>query len=142
MIKQLEDSQIEEVMGIWLKTTISAHSFIPKEYWIENYNFVKNKYIPSSKTFIYKEDGKIQGFISIVEESFIGALFVAKDHQRQGIGKMLLNYCKSIYKSLDLCVYVENINAVNFYKSCGFNIKKEQKNDDSGFIEYLMLWES
>ncbi|MCY6959525.1 N-acetyltransferase [Clostridium brassicae] len=140
MIKELEEFEIEAIMDIWLKTNITAHSFIPEQYWIKNYSLVKEEYIPISITFIYKEDSVIKGFISIIDNSFIGALFVLENYQGQGIGKKLLNYCKSIYSSLELAVYIENISSVNFYKHCGFVIKKEQQNEDSGFMEYIMSW--
>jgi putative acetyltransferase len=140
MIKELDDFYAKEVMDIWLKTNISAHSFIPEQYWLKNYDVVKNEYIPVSKTFIYEEDSRVKAFISIVNSEFVGALFVLKDCQGQGIGKKLLNYCKELYSSLELCVYQENINAVNFYKSCDFVIVKEQINEDSGYMEYLMRW--
>jgi putative acetyltransferase len=139
-IRQLDNSQIEEVMDIWLKTNITAHSFIPEQYWMENYNVVKNRYIPHSDTFVYEEKNIVKAFISIINNSFIGALFVLNDCQGQGIGRQLLNYCKSLYPCLELCVYKENRSAVEFYKHCGFIIKKEQPNEDSGYIEYLMEW--
>lgn len=140
MIKQLENTEIEEVMNIWLKTNITAHSFIPEKYWIENYNVVKEEYIPISTTFIYKEDNVIKAFISIMNNSFIGALFVLKDYQGKDIGRKLLNYSKSLYSSLELGVYADNISAVNFYKHCGFVVRTEQVNEDSGFMEYTMSW--
>ncbi|KZL91500.1 N-acetyltransferase [Clostridium magnum] len=140
MIKRLESFEIEEVMDIWLETNISAHSFIPKNYWIKNYNIVKEQYLPVSTTFVYKENDIIKGFISIVDDSFIGALFVLEEYHRQGIGKKLVNYCKSQYSTLELGVYTENISAVNFYKDCDFLIKKEQINEDSSYKEYIMSW--
>lgn len=140
MIKQLESFEIEEVMNIWLKTNITAHSFISEQYWIKNYNVVKEEYMPISTTFVYKEDGIIKAFISIINNSFIGALFVLKDYQGQGIGRKLLDHCKSLYSSLELGVYEENMDAVNFYRNCGFVIRKKQINEDSGFMEYIMSW--
>lgn len=140
MIKQLEAFEIKEVMDIWLKTNISAHNFIPREYWIENYKLVEEEYLPASTTFIYRENDIIKGFISIIDSSFIGALFVLEDYQRQGIGKDLINYCKALYSSLKLGVYKENTAAVNFYRNCGFIVEKEQNNEDSGYEEYVMSW--
>jgi len=57
MIEKLEDHEIKDIMGIWLKTTVTAHSFIPEKYWIESYDKVIEGYIPFSTTFTYKEDG-------------------------------------------------------------------------------------
>lgn len=140
MIKKLDNRYIDDIMDIWLSTNISAHNFISEQYWTKNYDIVKNEYLPISETFVYEEDGKVKGFISIIDNSFIGALFVLEKDQGQGIGKKLIKHCKNIYSSLELCVYVENINAVNFYKGCGFIIVKEQENEDSEFMEYLMKW--
>ncbi|MCM0649067.1 N-acetyltransferase [Clostridium swellfunianum] len=141
MIKKLEVSHIKDIMDIWLKTNITAHSFIPEKYWINNYEVVENEYLPIAQTFIYEEDEEVKAFISIINDSFIGALFVSEKHQGQGVGKKLINYCKDKYASMELCVYKENTNAVNFYKSCSFDIVKEQPNEDSGFTEYVMKWE-
>lgn len=88
-----------------------------------------DEYLPFSTTFIHKEDGIIKGFISIGDNSFIGALFVLEDYQGKGIGRKLLNYCKSLYSSLELNVYLKNKNAVNFYKNCGLVVKSEQPNE-------------
>jgi putative acetyltransferase len=140
MITQLDNSHISNIMDIWLKSNITAHNFIPETYWIRNYDIVKNEYIPISQTFVYEEDNELKAFISIINNSFIGALFVSEEYQGKGIGKKLLNYCKKLYSSLELCVYLDNIHAVNFYKTCGFTIVRKQTNEDSGFIEYLMRW--
>ncbi|WP_411681107.1 N-acetyltransferase [Clostridium thailandense] len=140
MIKQLEAFEIKEVMDIWLKTNVSAHNFMPREYWLENYKNVEEEYLPASTTFIYKENGVIKGFVSIIDNSFIGALFVHEDYQGQGVGEKLVNYCKSLYQGLRLGVYKENISAVNFYRNCGFITEKDQKNEDSGYEEYVMSW--
>lgn len=140
MIKELEKFEIEQVMDIWLNTNITAHNFLPKKYWVNNYDLVKEQYIPMAKNFVYKEDGIIKGFISIIEDSFIGALFVSEKYQGQGIGKKLINHCKSLYDNLQLAVYSNNTPAVNFYKHCGFIIEKEQKNVDSDFMECIMSW--
>lgn len=140
MIKQLETFEIEEIMDIWLKTNITAHSFIEEKYWTKNYNLVKDEYIPIATTFVYKEDGIIKAFISIIDNLFIGALFVLEEYQGQGIGKKLLDHCKALYSNLVLAVYSENISSVDFYKHCDFIVENEQENEDSGFMEYIMKW--
>ncbi|MBL4933748.1 N-acetyltransferase [Clostridium paridis] len=141
MIKELENFEVDEIMDIWLDVNITAHDFIPKQYWINNYEVVKKRYIPAATTFVFKEDNIIKGFISVLDKAFIGALFVLGNCQGCGTGKKLINHCKGIYSSLELGVYSDNVKAISFYKSCGFEIIKEQINEDSGYIEYIMKWE-
>lgn len=137
-IRELRTEEIDEVMRIWLESTVKAHDFIEKEYWEKNYNVVKEVYIPMAETFVYYEDRKIKGFISIIDKEFIGALFVDVQNQGLGIGGKLLDYVKAKYKNVNLAVYKMNEKAVEFYKNNGFKIIKEQENEDSGFVEYIM----
>ena len=138
MIRQLQSKDIDKIMGIWLESTIYAHKFISKEYWNENYNIVKDVYIPMSKTFIYEDNDDIRGFISIINNDFIGALFVEKNYQSQGIGKSLIDYAKNLYDNLSLAVYKENEKALEFYKKMGFKIISENINEDTNCVEYIM----
>lgn len=139
-IHSCRKNDIEKVMDIWLRTNISAHNFIPESYWQDNYSLVRNNYLPSSKSYIYKQNGLIIAFISIVDNFFIGALFVDDRYQSMGVGRKLLDYCKEKYSSLNLSVYADNIRAVQFYKKCDFTIIDEQMNVDSGYKEYTMSW--
>ena len=121
-----------------IKSTIKAHDFISKEYWQNNYNTVKEVYIPMSETFVYKDVQGIKGFISVINNEFIGALFVDIDFQGNGIGKQLIDYAVSKYGKLQLAVYKENKKSVEFYINRGFKIIEEQINDDSKHVEYIM----
>lgn len=138
MIRKSNNKDIDKIMEIWEESTIKAHDFINKDYWKNNYNTVKNQYIPISETFVYDDGEEIKGFISIIDKSFIGALFVNTNHQSLGIGSKLLDYAIKEYKNLSLAVYKDNKKAVVFYNKKGFNIAKEQVDEDSGFKEYIM----
>ena len=138
MIRKLNEADIDKVMDIWMKSTIKAHDFISKEYWQNNYNTVKEVYIPMSETFVYKDVQGIKGFLSVINNEFIGALFVDIDFQGNGIGKQLIDYAVSKYGKLQLAVYKENKKSVEFYINRGFKIIEEQINDDSKHVEYIM----
>ena len=138
MIRKLNEADIDKVMDIWMKSTIKAHDFISKEYWQNNYNTVKEVYIPMSETFVYKDVQGIKGFISVINNEFIGALFVDIDFQGNGIGKQLIDYAVRKYGKLQLAVYKENKKSVEFYINRGFKIIEEQINDDSKHVEYIM----
>jgi putative acetyltransferase len=138
MISKANSSDINYIMEIWKDSTIKAHNFIEREYWETNYDVVKDVYLPIAETFVYEANNKIIGFISIINNDFIGALFVDSNMQGKGIGSKLIDFVKDRYDKLSLAVYKDNINAVNFYKNKRFKIVKEQINEDSGFAEYIM----
>ena len=140
MIRKLQQEDITKVMTIWTKGNFTAHDFIEKDYWLENFNKVKNFYLPNSDTYVYIENEEIKGFISIAKNNHIGALFVKQQYQRKGIGRKLINYCKEKYNSLDLNVYDKNGNAIAFYMAMGFKNIGVQIDESTAEKEYIMEW--
>lgn len=140
MIRELKVSEIDEIMEIWLNSTINAHKFIPKEYWKINYDIVKETYIPRAKTFVYIDDGYIKGFISVINNSYIGALFVKVNEQHKGIGSQLIDYVQGRYKALTLGVYEKNETAVEFYRKMCFNKIGQELNTETEELEIIMGW--
>lgn len=137
MIKKLTLDKLDEVMDIWLNTNIEAHNFISEQYWINNFDLVKEM-IPNADVYIFEEGNIIKGFIGIVEQNYIAGLFVRERYQRQGIGKELLDYCKSKYSYLTLDVFIRNKNALTFYRKNNFEVKKEHFNQQLQELEYTM----
>lgn len=88
MIKSLDNTRIKEILDIWLKTNTTAHNFIPEQYWVNNYNIVESEYMPIATTFIYEDGNIIKGFISIIDDIFIGALFVLEEYQDRALVKV------------------------------------------------------
>ncbi|MGL4338427.1 MAG: GNAT family N-acetyltransferase, partial [Turicibacter sp.] len=71
-IRAFETKDLDKVMSIWKESTILSHQFISKDYWESNYDVVKNVYLPMADTFVYEDDETIKGFISIINNEFIG----------------------------------------------------------------------
>lgn len=140
MIRKFKEEDTTKVMTIWTKGNFQAHDFIEKDYWLLNFNRVKNEYLKQSETYVYTENNEIKGFISLLEGGHIGALFVSSDSQRQGIGRKLINYVKDRYDKLTLQVYEKNIDATLFYVSLGFTNIKIQIDEETGEKEYVMEW--
>lgn len=138
MIRKLTNIDTDKIMDIWLESTVRSHSFISREYWESNYKVVKDVYMPIADTFVYEEEGETKGFISIINNEFIGALFVDVKFQGMGIGSKLIDYSVEKYKKLTLAVYKENKKSVEFYTRKGFKIIEEGLNEDSGYTEYIM----
>ena len=141
MIRKFREEDTVKVMTIWTKGNFEAHSFIDKDYWLLNFNKVKDEYLKRAETYVYVEDDIIKGFISLLDGYFIGALFVKKEYRRQGIGRKLINFVKDKYDKLELQVYEKNVNAMLFYASLGFVNKKIQIDDNTNEKEYVMEWD-
>ena len=96
MIRKFKEEDTTRVMALWTKGNFEAHDFIDKDYWLLNYNEVKEKYLKNAETYVYVKDNEIIGFISLLDDGYIGALFVCRKFQRQGIGHLLLDYAISV----------------------------------------------
>ena len=140
MIRKLQKADINRAADIWLKTNLKAHFFIPEQYWISNYEFVKEM-LPQAEVYVYEDDKMIQGFIGVSDE-YIEGIFVSDEMQSRGIGKILLDYIKDKKDKLQLKVYQKNVRAMSFYQREGFTIQSEEMDEFTREKEYVMNWES
>ena len=140
MIRKMQNTDINRVADIWLKTNLKAHDFIPEQYWISNYELVKEM-MSQAEVYVYEDDKMIQGFIGINDE-YIEGIFVSDEMQSRGIGKMLLDYIKDKKDRLQLKVYQKNVMAMSFYQREGFTIQSEEMDEFTREKEYVMNWES
>lgn len=140
MLRELKEKDIDDVMKIWRDGNFKAHNFISNVYWSDKYKEIQNEYLRNSYTIIYEEDGKIKAFLSVLDNGTIWGLFVIEEIQREGIGRILINYVKDKYESLSLKVYEKNINATMFFRAMGFKKLKSQVNESTSENEYVMEW--
>ena len=138
MIRSFKDADLDDVMQIWLNSNIDAHFFVDEDYGKSNFNSV-SQMISEAEVYVYETGKGIIGFIGVVD-SYIAGLFVKKDFRSQKIGKQLLDYVKTLNKSLLLDVYAENSLAIKFYKREGFQIIDKHINEETNQLEYTMQY--
>ena len=138
MIEELNKKDINKIMDIWLKENKRTHNYISGEYWDNHFEDVK-KEILKAEIYVYKEKEEICGFIGL-SNTYIAGIFVKKEKQSMGIGRKLIQYCKSKYPELMLSVYEKNERARAFYEREGFKIKKEEIDKTTNEKEYVMVW--
>lgn len=143
MIKKIKEEDLTNVMTLWVKGNFKANNFIDKDYWLEIYNNTKENFLKDYKTFVYKENDEILGFISI-DDSEIKAINVRDDQQRRGIGTKLVNYCKeNIYESeIIIKIFEKNMNAIIFFSNLEFKNIKIQLNEKFNEKEYVMQFKN
>lgn len=140
MIRAFKQEDLDTIMNIWLNSNIKFHNFIPKEFWINNYEYVK-KSLPDATIYIFEEDDIIKGFIGIINNNIEG-LFVKEEYQSCGIGRKLLDEIKKSNTTLTLSVFQKNSRALKFYLSNGFNIISTEESPYKNELEYKMRWET
>ena len=102
MIRKWDAKDNLPLLDLWLESTIHAHPFISESYWRDSVAVVRDVYLPAASTWVWERDGELKGFVSVLESRFVGALFVAPDAIRQGIGRALLDEVKQHYAWLSL----------------------------------------
>ena len=140
MIRELRKADINKVANIWLDTNITAHYFIPAQYWQNNFELVKELLLQAT-VYVYEHNQEIQGFIGLNDE-YVEGIFVSDEMQSRGIGKILLDYIKDKKDRLQLKVYQKNVRAMSFYQREGFTIQSESMDEFTREKEYVMNWES
>ena len=138
LIRELRKTDIDRVADIWLDTNLKTHYFISAQYWKSNFELVKELML-QAEVYVYENDQKIQGFTG-VRDKYIEGIFVEDEMQSRGIGRLLLNHIKDKKHKLSLNVYQKNIRAIRFYQREGFEIQREDLDEDTGEKEYVMIW--
>lgn len=92
------------------------------------------------ENWVWEEDGKLLGFVSIMEGRFLAAMFVAPKAVRRGIGKALMQYVQQRYPHLMLEVYQKNQPAIDFYQAQGFHIVDCAWQDETQLPTWIMSW--
>ena len=137
-IERLHPADLQAVMQIWLSGNLQAHAFIPKAYWESNLPLVE-KQLPQSEVYTAKENDLVCGFIGLCG-GHIEGLFVGEACRGQGIGKALLDFAKTKYPVLTLCVYQKNTRAAAFYGHEGFSLERTGTDASTGEPELRMRW--
>lgn len=140
MIRKYQNSDMERVLAIWLEGSKQAHGFVAEDYWQKMLPSVRKYYLPNTESYVFEDKHQIKGFVSTIDDKYVGALFVDPKYQKQRIGSKLMNYLKNIYPELTLKVFAKNEGALRFYKKNGFKIMAEQTDEGTKEQELLLSW--
>ncbi len=140
MIRHPRPHERDAILELWLRSTTVAHPFIPAWYWRESLDMVRNVYLPNADTWVHTHSGLIDGFASVLESRFLGALFVDPGRFHRGVGSALMHHIQQDYPLLSLEVYQKNRRAVFFYHDHGFRIQEGAWQEDTGHPTWIMSW--
>ncbi|CAK5455982.1 hypothetical protein ECO2947_00925 [Escherichia coli] len=140
MIREAQRSELPALLELWLESTTWGHPFIKSSYWRDCIPLVRDAYLANAQNWVWEEDGKLLGFVSIMEGRFLAAMFVAPKAVRRGIGKALMQYVQQRHPHLMLEVYQKNQPAIDFYHAQGFHIVDCAWQDETQLPTWIMSW--
>lgn len=155
IIRPMKRKDISNVQDIaktsWHDTYNGIIPIEIQDKFLEGAYSVKNMKFRWKKSYIYiaeKEDEAVgfANFSPVLQEGYVelGAIYLYPSHQGIGIGSALLHYGVNQLRPREIQLNVEqnNIKALDFYTSKGFEIIKDfQENFDGHLLDtYRMSW--
>lgn len=140
MIRPYRKEDAAILTEIWLAASLRAHNFVNEAFWRSKAAEVREVWLPAAETLVWEENSRPAAFVSIIDDEYIGALFVEPSQQGQGIGSELLSFAQNRRKRLRLHVYTKNKCAAAFYVRHGFREEQKGIDENTGEEELLMMW--
>ncbi len=72
MIREAQRSELPAILELWLESTTWGHPFIKANYWRDCIPLVRDAYLANAQNWVWEEDGKLLGFVSIMEGAISG----------------------------------------------------------------------
>jgi len=131
MIRPYDPKDADAVVAVWHAAASAAHDFLPGGFHDENAETIRSVYLPASRTWVAEHEGRIAGFVSLLD-SEVGGLFVDPAMQGRGLGRALLDRAVAERGALNLTVFARNPAARAFYAAYGFTPTGEGTDDTTG----------
>jgi putative acetyltransferase len=137
MIRRFEPTDEDELIGVWLASTIPGQDFLPEEFWRSEEPIVRQELLPIAETWVVEEDGEIVAFVSLLDE-MIGGLFTHPEHQGAGYGRALVEHVRARHDVVRVEVFRRNERAMAFYRKRGFVEESAQIHEETGLEAVVM----
>ena len=136
-IRSAENNDLSTLCEIFNRARTNHASFPDKALSLDSFSFE----IKGEKLLVAERDGFIAGFLSIwAVEGFIHHLYIAPDHQRRGLGRLLLQACESRFgRPLSLKCLQSNSQACRFYETNGWHGGEVVMGSNGPYIPYVLL---
>ncbi|MCC5987874.1 MAG: GNAT family N-acetyltransferase [Pararhodobacter sp.] len=133
-------ADLDACAAIWRAASEAGHPFLAGADLDADEALVRDVYFPQAEITLACDGARPVGFVAMIG-SFIGALFVAPDQHRRGIGRMLVAAVAQTHGPLVVEVYAENAGACRFYGALGFTETGRRDMDDRGRAHPLVRME-
>lgn len=139
-IQKMDNNHRYDVLDLWLRCTAAQNPFLEPNFWENNYNEIRSKYLENCDNYLCMDGGKILAFICVSENNYVKGLFVDPDYRGKGIGRMLIRHIKDCYDVLHFNIYAKSRRILNLASGEGFLINGALYQEESGQVRYTMIW--
>ena len=136
MIRKYQTEDLEAVLSVWASASAVGHPFLMTEFLAKERENIAERYLPSAETWVWEADGRVAGFIALVNNE-IGGLFVDPMLHGRGIGRGLVDHARRLRGELEVEVFEANAVGRAFYRACGFVELRQYVHRESGLA---VLW--
>jgi len=137
MIRAFETGDTDDVIRVWIASTIPGQAFLPEGHWRAMEPVIREELIPIADTWVVQEDGELVAFMSLLDD-LIGGLFTHPDHQGEGHGRALIEHARARYDPVFVEVFEANEDAIRFYRSRGFVDHERRVDEESGLPQLIL----
>lgn len=137
MIRALKPADTDDVIAVWLASTIAGQAFLPEAHWREMEPEIRERLMPVAETWVVEDGGRIVAFMALLG-NLIGGLFTHPEHQGRGHGRALVEHARTRHQEVLVEVFEANIAAIGFYRRCGF-VDHDRHIDDGSGLPQLIL---
>jgi putative acetyltransferase len=137
MIRAFQPDDLDDVIRVWLASTIPGQSFLPAAHWRAMEPVVREELMPIADTWVVEDDGEVVAFMSLLDD-LIGGLFTHPDHQGEGHGRALVEHARHRFAPVFVEVFEANENAMRFYRNRGFVDHERRVDEESGLPQLIL----
>ncbi|MFN3194382.1 MAG: GNAT family N-acetyltransferase [Chlorobiota bacterium] len=140
-IRRAKENDLDKIVSLFERTVsvINSKHYSPTEIeaWLDDPTR-SDRFLSKIETQLFyacvDENDDVVGFSSITEEGYLDLMYVSTNHQREGIGQLLMEQMLVAAKIRN-CKTIEadvSITAVPFFERNGFEIVREQYVERNG----------
>ena len=139
MIRKFEQEDTEDVVASWRSASELAHPFLSQTFLEKEAHDVRNDYLALAETWVCEVDGRVVGFIAMIE-NIIGGLFIDPHYHGRGLGRALVDKALAEKGPLEVEVFRDNVIGRRFYQAYGFHREGVSFHEPSGQVTIQMTY--
>lgn len=130
MIRKFNETDVDEIIAVWIASSPIAHPFFSKAFIHKEINNIREIYLPNTTTWVFANENGLDGFISMFNNE-VGAIFVRPEKQGMQIGKKLMDFVSKFHDVLEVEVFKDNKIGRAFYDNYGFKTINEHMHEET-----------